>query len=65
MAELTTVDTKAAAARIGLAAGTLRNMRIRREGPAHAKIGRAVRYRVSDLDAWLAARIVHFEGAPE
>lgn len=26
--------------------------------PPHLKIGRAVRYRMADLDAWLAARVV-------
>jgi hypothetical protein len=26
--------------------------------PPHLKIGRAVRYRISDLDAWLSARLI-------
>ena len=52
-------DTHSAAMRIGLKAQTLRKMRITGEGPQFAKLGRAVRYRVADLDAWLEARLKH------
>ena len=40
--------------------GTLRNMRSARRGPRFLKVGggRAVRYRKSDLDAWLNAQPV-------
>lgn len=52
------VDTKGAAERIGLASKTLENMRTRGDGPQFMKLGRAVRYRIADLDAWMAARLV-------
>jgi len=32
-------------------------------GPAFIKVGRAVRYRKSDLDAWLAEQTVHPAGS--
>ncbi len=31
----------------------LRQMRVRGDGPLFAKIGRCVRYRLSDLQAWV------------
>lgn len=49
------LDTDAAAAYLGLAAGTLRNWRHKGVGPRSISAGRAVRYRVADLDAWLDA----------
>ncbi len=52
------VDTKGAAERIGLAVKTLENMRTRGDGPKFMKLGRAVRYRLADLDAWMAARVM-------
>lgn len=52
------VDTNGAAERIGLSAHTLNNMRVRGVGPRFMKLGRAVRYRVADLDAWMAERLV-------
>ena len=39
---------------LGLAESTLAKMRLRGDGPAYVKCGRAVIYRESDLDAWLA-----------
>jgi hypothetical protein len=33
-------------------------------GPAYTKVGRAVRYWQSDLDAWLAAQRVEPRGTP-
>ncbi len=52
------VDTKGAAERIGLAVKTLENMRTRGDGPRFLKLGRAVRYRLADLDAWMAERVM-------
>ena len=52
------LDTHQAAARAGLAPGTMRKLRIRGEGPRFLKLGRAVRYRSADLDEWLSGRIV-------
>ena len=34
------------------------------EGPAYVKVGRAVRYYQSDIDAWLRANRVEPRGAP-
>lgn len=56
--DTTVVDTAGAAARTGLAAATLEKKRVAGSGPPFVKLGRAVRYRVADLDAWIAARVV-------
>lgn len=42
-----------AAAYVGLAPATLRKFRVTGGGPAFIKLGRAVVYDPSDLDAWL------------
>lgn len=47
-----------AARYIGLAPGTLNNMRAKGEGPRWTKLGRIVVYRIVDLDAYLAAHVV-------
>lgn len=52
------LDTHEAAARTGLASSTLRKLRLTGHGPRFVKLGRAVRYRESDLDAWLEERCV-------
>lgn len=52
---LRTCTYEAAAAYLAIAAGTLRNLVSKGKGPASIKIGRARRFRVDDLDAWLAA----------
>ena len=49
---------KAAADRLGLSESTLAKMRMIRSGPNFSLLGRAVRYRVADLDAWVASRTV-------
>jgi excisionase family DNA binding protein len=53
-----TYDTHEAAPRTGLSASTLRKLRLTGGGPRFMKLGRAVRYREQDLDAWLNARTV-------
>ena len=50
-----TSDTRAAAAYLGVASGTLRNLRSRGRGPVFYRIGRSIVYRRVDLDAFLAA----------
>lgn len=50
------IDTAAAAEMLALSSGTLENWRVHGEGPPFIKIGRAVRYRLSDLDAWIERR---------
>jgi len=52
------LDEAAAARYVGLSRWTLQKWRAQRRGPAHAKLGARVRYRVADLDAWLAAQRV-------
>jgi hypothetical protein len=50
-------DTAAAAAYLGVSPRTLQDWRFRGVGPKYlAYSSRACRYRVADLDAWLAAQ---------
>jgi predicted DNA-binding transcriptional regulator AlpA len=57
------LDQRQAATRLGLpSARTLEAWRLRGYGPPFLRLSpRLVRYRASDLDQWLAARVV---GAP-
>ena len=48
--------TREAAAYLGLAVSTLNKWRCHGGGPTYLKLGRAVRYRHEDLDAFLTAR---------
>jgi excisionase family DNA binding protein len=50
--------TEMAASYCGLAVATLEKLRLRSGGPAFLKLGRSVRYRRNDLDAWLESRRV-------
>jgi predicted DNA-binding transcriptional regulator AlpA len=52
------VDTAGASAHIGLAESTLEKLRVSGDGPLFVKLGRAVRYRLADLDSWAAERVV-------
>ncbi len=52
------LDTHQAAAKTGLSNSTLRKLRLTGGGPRFMKLGRAVRYREEDLEAWLTARVV-------
>lgn len=49
------VSETEAADYLGLAVATLRRWRWSGDGPAYCKLGRAVRYRVSDLEGYLEA----------
>ena len=52
------LDTSNAAKRIGnLKPNTLEIWRVKGTGPKYVKIGRLVRYRIEDLDAYLVAQI--------
>ena len=46
-----------AAAYLQLSPSTLAKLRLYGTGPRYTKAGRAVRYRHSDLDAWIDARL--------
>ena len=50
------VDTAAVATYTGMKSGTFEKMRVCGDGPKYYKIGKAVRYRLEDVDEWLAAR---------
>ena len=52
---LLTVDQ--AAVYLGLARSTLNKWRCQGEGPSFVKLGRAVRYRTTDLEGFLERRI--------
>jgi len=51
------LDTKRAAEVLGLQKNTLEAWRSRGGGPPFVKLGRAVRYRQSDLETWIQTRI--------
>lgn len=50
----TLLTTYEAARRLGLAAGTLQNWRIRGQGPAYVRLGKAIRYDEGDLARFIA-----------
>lgn len=52
------LDEDAAAPCVGLAVSTLQKLRVRGDGPPFVKIGRNVRYRQEDLQAFVAKRVV-------
>lgn len=49
------LNTQQAANRLSLTVHALERWRVKGGGPPYAKLGSAVRYRVADLDAWIAA----------
>lgn len=54
------VDTAEAARLLALSTSHLEKLRFYRDpnGPPYVRLGRAIRYRLSDLEAWAAARSV-------
>lgn len=62
--EYTVLNTEDAAKRIGIAVSTLEKSRVNGTGPQYIKLGRLVRYRVSDLDEWIASRLVRSTSEP-
>lgn len=48
---------EAAARAIGYTRRGMQNMRLRGGGPPYVKIGRFVRYRPEDLEAWLDSQV--------
>ncbi|MBB5142515.1 helix-turn-helix domain-containing protein [Desulfovibrio intestinalis] len=53
--KLITMDEREAAAIIGLTAKTLQHRRYMRQPPTFLKVGRKIRYRLSDLQDYLDA----------
>lgn len=53
------VDTAGAARLLALSASHLEKLRFYRNpnGPPYVKLGRVIRYRITDLEAWAAARV--------
>jgi predicted DNA-binding transcriptional regulator AlpA len=43
---------------LNISVGTIRRYRLLNRGPKYLKLNAAVRYKVSDLEAWLASRPV-------
>lgn len=58
MTQLDILDTPEAASYIRLSKPTLERLRLTGDGPPYAKLGKAVRYRRADLDAWLESRLI-------
>lgn len=52
------LDTSGAARHMGMSKSTLEKLRVFGGGPRFLKLGRTVRYRSSDLDAWMGERLV-------
>jgi excisionase family DNA binding protein len=52
------LNNEEAAKYLGLKAATLNKWRVYGEGPPFIKVGRLVRYRRADLDAYLSGRLV-------
>ena len=50
------LNSREAAYRLGLKTNTLEGWRLKGFGPKFIKVGRNVRYRISDLDEWLESR---------
>ncbi|MEA4857751.1 MAG: DNA-binding protein [Solidesulfovibrio sp.] len=57
------VDEKDAAIYVGLSVKALQMRRATHKAPAYIKVGRSVRYRIADLDAFLAAHRIDPERA--
>lgn len=53
------VTTEQAAAMLNLKKNTLELWRLRGTGPAYVKLGRAVRYRLSDLESYIESQVRH------
>lgn len=58
------VESNVAAPMIGVNAATLKAWRRKGIGPSYVRFGNRVRYRVSDIEAWLAAHTVTPELSP-
>lgn len=50
------LDTRQAAAYLGLSPSTLTRMRAEREGPRYVKAGHRVLYDLADLNRWMEER---------
>ena len=55
---MSVLDTPEAAAYVRLSPVTMERLRLTGDGPRYAKLGKSVRYRAIDLDAWLESRLI-------
>lgn len=62
-ATLEVMNTPEAARYVRLSKPTLERFRLSGDGPAYVKLGGAVRYRKTDLDAWLESRLTRSTSA--
>ena len=56
--DILAVNEDEASKLVGVSVSSLHKMRMRGDGPPYAKVGQRVRYRPSDLAAFVASRIV-------
>lgn len=56
MESIQIVNTESAARLVGLSSSTLAKYRLTGDGPQFLKVGRSVRYRIADLEAWLSGK---------
>ena len=55
---MTLLTQREAALALRLSVRTLERMRVTGNGPRFVKCNRSIRYQQSDLDAWIASRVV-------
>lgn len=55
---MTLKTSQQVADQLGVTNGYLAKLRVIGDGPTYIKVGRSVRYRAGDIDAWLDARRV-------
>lgn len=54
---------KEVAPRLAVSLASLRRWRVEGRGPRYLKLGASVRYRIADVEAWLASRPAGGDGA--
>ena len=54
-----TLTERDAASYIGMSIWFLRTARRENRGPAYVQLGRAIRYRIADLDTWMNRHVKH------
>lgn len=66
--ENTLLNEKLAASHLGLSTSVLRSWRCKTRGicgPSFIRVGRSIRYRLTDLESWLSSRTVAGDAMPE
>lgn len=62
MTKETYLKPREAAEYLRSSTSTLAKARMKMQGPDYVRIGRAIRYRQSDLDAWMSASVARRAG---